>query len=82
MVFLVYKEVDFFVCSVCKAVCEICSMWIRIFNFIFYVDVIQFIFGFFYAILACELFVKIDEKENLLINRLVSLFLSFTISEC
>lgn len=57
---LVYKEVDFFVRSVCKAVGEICSMWIRIFNFIFYVDVdTQFIFFcFILRNFVCELFVR------------------------
>lgn len=73
MVFLVYKEVDFFVCSVCKAVGEICSMWIRIFNFILYVDVIQLRFASFYAILFATC-LQDRRKENLLINVLVSLF--------
>lgn len=66
MVFLVYKEVDFFfVCSVCKAVGEICSMWIRIFNFIFlYVDVIQFIFASFYAILFAIWLLPKDRRKR------------------
>lgn len=73
MVFLVYKEVDFFLFGFVKHSVKYVQCGLEYLILFFYAVVIQFIFASFYAILFANCICLIDGKVNLLINWLVSL---------